>query len=157
MLPRNILSLPQTYLYGYNYLLNPCRMRGIQQLLSPAGLGGRSDPVEIRHREQILDRSIAFSGFPISTAVQSHHLWHIGWAYKSLLGGIQSNKSPSPPSALTGAEGTASCERVLQVNARWGAYSAHYTSLYLTITRWCVTCHFRSRVCGLILQILILE
>lgn len=72
----------------------------IQQLLSLPGLCGGSDPVEIRQREQILERSILLSGFPISTTKKSYHLWHIGWAYKSLLDGIQSNKSLSTPSVL---------------------------------------------------------
>lgn len=71
-----------------------------QCLLSPAGRGGCSRPAEIRQREQILDRSIPLRGFPISTTLKSYHLWHIGWAHKSLLGGIQSNKMLPPPSVL---------------------------------------------------------
>lgn len=49
-------------------------------------------------------RSILLSGFPTSTAPKSYHLWHIGWAYKSLLGRIQSNKSLSTPAVLVGLE-----------------------------------------------------
>lgn len=73
-----------------------------QQLRTPPGLCGCSDPVATRQREQIFQRSILLSGFPISTTLKSYHLWHIGWAYKSLLGGIQSNKSLSTPSVLVG-------------------------------------------------------
>lgn len=76
----------------------------IAWLHSLPGLCGCSAPVEIRQREQILQRSILLSGFPISTTLKSYHLWHIGWAYKSLLGGIQSDKSLSTPSVLVGLE-----------------------------------------------------
>ena len=59
---------------AYHHLnVNLIKVR-FQRLCSPPGLCICSDPVEIRQREQISERSILLSGFPIPATPESYHL-----------------------------------------------------------------------------------